>query len=97
MEWEVSSTALSKSEPSLQQRQRGCSWRVLGLPQPRRQKSPIALWNDAAVWEVTSGVLLRTKSRPWQVCKAEISEPLGQLIYVAVVYSKEQLLKQGLE
>lgn len=64
---------------------------------PDGQKSPITLRNGTAVWEVTSGVLLRTKSRPWQVCKAEISEPLGQLMYVAVVYSKEQPLKRGLE
>ena len=93
----MGSSALSQSDPSLQQQQRGCSRRALGFQQPRRQKSPIALWNDTAVWEVTSGVLLRTTSRPWQVCKAEISEPLGQLIYVAVVYSKEQPLKWGLE
>lgn len=64
---------------------------------PPEQKSPIALWNDTVVWEVTSGVLSHAKSKPWQVCKAEISEPLVQLIYVAVVYSKEKLLKWGLE
>lgn len=66
-----------------------------GLTQMGR--NPPSLRNGTAVWEVTSGVLLRTKSRPWQVCKAEISEPLGQLMYVAVVYSKEQPLKRGLE
>lgn len=93
----MGSAASSTSDPSLRQHQRGCFWQAWGLAQPRGQKSPTALGSDAAVWEVTSGVLLRTKSRPWQVCKAEISEPLGQPIYVAAVYSKEQPPKQGLE
>lgn len=62
---------------------------VLGFLQPPGQKSPMALWNDTAVWEGTSGVLLHTKSRPWQVCKAETSESFRQLIYVAVVYAEE--------
>lgn len=70
---------------------------VLGFLQPLGQKSPIALGNDMAVCDGTSGVLLHTKSRPWQVCKVEISEPFRQLIYVAVVYAKEWLLKWGLE
>lgn len=61
---------------------------VLGFLQPPGQKSCTVLWNDT-VWEGTSVVLLHTKSRRWQVCKAEISEPFRQLIYVAVVYAKE--------
>lgn len=70
---------------------------VLCFLQPPGQKSHIALLNDTGGWEGTSGVLLHTKSRPWQVCKAEISEPFRQLIYVAVVYGKEWLLKWGLQ
>lgn len=53
---------------------------VLCFLQPPGQKSHIALLNDTGGWEGTSGVLLHTKSRPWQVCKAEISEPFRQLI-----------------
>lgn len=74
----------------------GLPMAVLGFLQPPRQKSPTVLWNDT-VWEGTSGVLLHTKSRPWQVCKTEISEWFRQLIYVAVVYAKKWVLKWGLE
>lgn len=44
-----------------------------------------------------SGLWFGAKSRLWQVCKAEISELGIEIIDVAVVYAKEQLLKRGLE
>lgn len=45
----------------------------------------------------TSGLWLGAKSGPWQVCKAEISELGREIIDVAVVYAKEQLLRWSLE
>lgn len=95
MEQEVGSTGYPSLIPPCSGG-RGAAHGSAGFSAPG-QKSPIVLWNDTAVWEGTSGVLLHTKSRPWQVCKAEISEPFRQLIHVAVVYAKEWLLKWGLE